>query len=108
MAEHLKAIEISDTPELAQLAEEVHRTHEPRVLRRDGEDLALVILLPQPKKRRRGRTLSEEDYYAFRSAAGGWKDIDTDQLVKNIYENRRISTRPLLICEISGRFRLGR
>lgn len=50
--------------------------------------------LPQPKKRRRGRTLSEADLEAFRSAAGGWSDIDTDKLIENIYESRRISTRP--------------
>jgi hypothetical protein len=36
-----------------------------------------------------------EDYAAFRSAAGGWKDlIDVDRFIEDIYESRRISTRP--------------
>jgi class 3 adenylate cyclase len=94
MADQLISIDISDTPDLLRLAEEVHRSHESRVLRRDGEDLALVVPLPRPTRRRRGRTLSQADYEAFRSAAGGWKDIDTDQLVENIYESRKISERP--------------
>jgi hypothetical protein len=76
-------------------SEEVRAGRGPRVLRRDGEDVAVVTPLPGPKKRRKGRTLSKEDYEAFRSAAGGWKDIDTDALIENIYESRRISTRPV-------------
>jgi hypothetical protein len=94
MAEHLKPIDISDDPALLRLVDEVRAANGPRVLRRDGEDLAVVMPLPHPMKRRRGRTLSKEDYDAFRSSAGGWKDIDTDKLVENIYESRRISTRP--------------
>ncbi len=91
MAEH---IDISDVPEILRLAEEVRLAGEPRVLRRDGEDLAVVVPLPKPKKHRRGHVLSAADYEAFRSAAGGWKDLDTDKLIEDIYESRRISTRP--------------
>lgn len=29
-----------------------------------------------------------------RSAGGGWADLDTDQLIEDIYESRRISSRP--------------
>ncbi len=29
------------------------------------------------------------DYEAFRSAAGGWKDVDTDRLLNDIYADRR-------------------
>jgi hypothetical protein len=36
-----------------------------------------------------------EDYAAFRSAARGWKDlVDVDRFIEDIYESRRISTRP--------------
>lgn len=94
MAEHIKSIEIGDEPELLRLAEEVHRSHEARVLRRAGEDLALVVPLPQSTITRRSREKSDSDYEAFRSAAGGWSDLDTDQLIRDIYESRRISTRP--------------
>lgn len=94
MAEHVKSIDIRDAPELRRLAEEVHRSGESRVLRREGEDLAMIVPLPRPRRERHSRTLSDEDYQAFRSAAGGWKDIDTDRLIENIYESRRISIRP--------------
>jgi hypothetical protein len=89
MPEYIKSIEIGDLPEVLQLAEEVHHSHEPRVLRREGEDLALVV--PLPRKTTRPRKRTEADYEAFRSAAGGWKDLDTDKLVEDIYESRRIS-----------------
>jgi len=29
----------------------------------------------------------------FLKSIGGWKDVDTDSLIKRIYENRSISTR---------------
>ena len=95
MAEHAKSIDISDMPELLRLAEEVHASNEPRMLTRDHEQLAVVMPVGgRSPKRCRGKTPTEADYEAFRSAAGGWKDIDTDQLVENIYESRRISIRP--------------
>lgn len=38
---------------------------------------------------------SVRDVDAFRRAAGGWKGtIDADELIKNIYADRLISTRP--------------
>jgi antitoxin (DNA-binding transcriptional repressor) of toxin-antitoxin stability system len=94
MAEHAKSIDISDVPEILRLAEEVRRAGEPRVLAKGGEELAMVVPLLPPRKRRRGRVKTEADYKAFRSAAGGWADVDTDTLIKNIYEDRRRSSRP--------------
>jgi hypothetical protein len=96
MAEHIEPIDIGDTSELLQLAEEVHRSHRPRLLRRNGEDLALVVPLPQPVEgHQRPRAITAEEYEAFRSAGGSWKGlVDTDKLIEDIYESRRISTRP--------------
>jgi hypothetical protein len=38
---------------------------------------------------------SREDKEAFRRAAGGWKGtVDADTLIKNIYADRLLSTRP--------------
>ena len=38
---------------------------------------------------------SERDVDAFRRSAGGWKGtIDAEELIKNIYADRLISTRP--------------
>ena len=36
---------------------------------------------------------TREKKSAFLSAGGSWKDVDTETLKKQIYENRRISTR---------------
>ncbi|MBI4493911.1 MAG: hypothetical protein HY690_14055 [Chloroflexi bacterium] len=94
MARELKVIDVSRVPELLRLAEEVRGTNEPRLLRRDGEDLA--ILMParrSPKRPRRAKTRA--DHEAFLSSLGGWEGVvDTDRLIADIYESRRRSTRP--------------
>ena len=89
-----EAIDVRDLPDLEQLAEEVRRTGEPRMLRRADEELAMIV--PVPKRRRpAGRVKTAADRKAFLSSAGGWRDlVDTDQLVADIYESRRLSSRP--------------
>jgi hypothetical protein len=92
MARELKSIDISDNPELLRIVEEVRSSNEPRVLRRNREDL--VIVSPAKRARRSRRTKTPADYAAFRAAAGSWKDVDTDKLIADIYESRRLSSRP--------------
>jgi hypothetical protein len=96
MTEHAEPIELGDASELLQVAEEVRRSHTPRLLRHAGEDLAIVVPVSHtPTKRRRGREKTAADFEAFRRAAGSWKDlVDTGKLIEDIYESRRISTRP--------------
>lgn len=94
MARELKVTDIGDLPELVRLAEEVHDTGEPRLLRREGEDLALLTPVTPAVTSRRGRKKTQADYDAFRAAAGSWKDVDTDKLLEEIYESRRLSSRP--------------
>ena len=52
----------------------------------EGKEVMVTILdLPSPADRE-----------AFRRAAGGWKDtVDAATLIKNIYESRLVSTRPV-------------
>jgi hypothetical protein len=88
-------VDIDTMPDLVRLADEVRATDTPRLLRREGKDVALLV--PAPKRRRRNRSEwkpSKEDLEAFYSSAGGWADMDTDKLVENIYADRRISDRP--------------
>lgn len=94
MAEQPKSIDISDVPDILRLAEEVRRAGEPRVLRRDGEDLAMVVPMPRPRKTRLKKPTTA-DYAAFRSAVGSWADIDTDTLIEDIYRARGEGTRPI-------------
>ena len=94
MTKELKPIDVSRLPDVLRIAEEVRDSREPRLLKRDGEDLAVIV--PAGKVRtRRGKTRA--DYEAFRSAAGGWKDVDTDKLIADIYADRRISNRPPVV-----------
>lgn len=96
MAEHLSPIDIGDDPSLVRVVEEVQASKGPRVLRRDGKDVAVVMPLRQGSARHRpGRRKTEADYEAFRSAAGSWNGlIDVDQFIKDIYASRRSSIRP--------------
>ena len=59
MAKELRPIDISNVPELLRLVEEVRKGEEPRVLRRDSEDLA--ILTPVKPPRRRARKASADE-----------------------------------------------
>ncbi len=95
MARELTPIDISNTPDLLRLAEEVAESGKPWVLRRADEDVAVLMPVKKAASRRRiGRKKTKEDYEAFRSSAGGWKDVDVDKLLEDIYESRNISTRP--------------
>ena len=91
-------LDISNEPVLVRLADEVRRDGRPRVLRRDGEDVAILMPAPAPRRRpRRGKgwTPSLEDLEAFRSAAGSWHDMDVDTLIADIYASRRLSRPPI-------------
>jgi len=55
----------------------------------EGEEITISILKTPPRSVK--RRFSE----ALRKTAGGWKDlIDCDELIKNIYNDRLIATRP--------------
>jgi hypothetical protein len=62
MAEELVRIDVDDVPELRHLAEEVRETGEPRVLRRDGEDLAVLMPVKLPRRTSaRVRSVTRDD-----------------------------------------------
>ena len=94
MARRLKHIDISRLPELLRIAEEVRNSSEPRILRRDSEDVA--ILMPvKPTSRHAKRVKTKADREAFLASAGSWKGIvDADRFIADVYESRRHSSRP--------------
>jgi hypothetical protein len=95
---HPTPIDITTMPDLARIVEEVDATKKPRELKRENKTVDVIA----PAKKKRGKT--NADYNAFLSAAGGWKDlVDTEQLKKDIYESRKISTGFILVYEVSGR-----
>lgn len=86
-------IDISNVPDLLDIAEEVRRTKRPRLLRRANEDLAII----SPVRTAAQSSLkkkSSADMDAFWSSFGSWKDVDTEALKADIYESRRLSTKP--------------
>jgi len=94
MAKDINYIDISGVPDLLRIAEEVRTTRKPHILRRDSEDMAVLIPVT-PTRRKAKRTKTRADYEAFHAAAGGWKGlVDTDKLIADINESRRLSTKP--------------
>jgi len=62
MAKELKPIDITHTPEVLRLAEEVARSGVPRVLRRDNQDVAVISpAAPTVKRHKRSKPTSESD-----------------------------------------------
>ena len=91
---HPTPIDITNMPELVKIAEEVDATKTPRELRRENKPVALITPVTGAKKAKKQKAKTKADYEAFKSAAGGWKDIDTDKLIAEIYESRRRRNRP--------------
>src|SRR5947199_9181243 len=88
MTQHATPIDISHNPELLRIVEEVETTKIPRELKRENKTVAVIMPAKKvPPKKKREKT--KADYEAFLSAAGGWKDVDTETLLKHIYEDRR-------------------
>ncbi|NJN84269.1 MAG: hypothetical protein HC802_19635 [Caldilineaceae bacterium] len=57
-----------------------------------GGVVALSVATPKS-----ARPLSDDSYKAFRSAAGGWADVDTETLKNSIYESRKSSRPPVAL-----------
>jgi hypothetical protein len=83
-----------NVPDIAELAEEVHRTNRLAVIRRGTEDIAVIAPVKKATKRRALPKKSPEDMEAFWSSFGSWKDMDTEQIKAANAESRRISTKP--------------
>jgi hypothetical protein len=62
MAKEPKHIDISRIPELLSIAQEVRRTHEPRILQQESEDLAMLSpILPKKRSQTRAQPVTSDD-----------------------------------------------
>lgn len=87
------ALDISRSPDLMRLAEQVEKTGRAQILKHGNKQIAKVT----PIKKRPIKALDTvgSNLDAFRSAAGGWKEIvDVDKFLKDIYKSRDISVHP--------------
>src|SRR5438270_10192783 len=92
---HPTPIDITTMPDLARIVEEVEATKTPRELRRENKPVALITPVTGAKKAKQQKAKTKKDYEAFKSSAGGWKDVDTDKLLTDIYaDRRRTNARP--------------
>ena len=63
MAEELKSVDITHTPDVLRLAEEVARSGLSCVLRRDDKDIAVISpISSNPRRSKRGKPTSAEDH----------------------------------------------
>lgn len=76
-----------------------HRVTDERVtIVIEDENGKKIMLRPLDKitPTRRTSKKTKVDYTALAAAAGSWSDVDTDALIKQIYESRTVTTRPLV------------
>jgi hypothetical protein len=100
-----RVIDIEERPELAGLMHEIDGSDTPVILRKNGKEVAEIRAIPEsepwsslpdqisPKtmeiiRRRRERLPTPEEIEIAKSAAGGWADMDTEKLKRDIYEDR--------------------
>ena len=71
MAKEVDRVDISNVPEILHLAEEVRGSNQPRLLTRDGEELAVIMPVRQPRRRdRRTGVISRDDPFVRMAGSG--------------------------------------
>ena len=90
MSRHFTPIDISNSPELARLAEEVATTNAPRALVRNSKPLAIIMPVTTSKK---GRAKTQNAYAASLAVIGSWHDLNADALIAHIYAARTQGSR---------------
>ena len=75
MATEIQAVDIGELPELVRLAEEVRATRTPRLLRRDDEDVAIIMPCRTARPRARRKGVLTRDDPLFRSIGSGRSGI---------------------------------
>jgi hypothetical protein len=84
---------ISSTKDLLRLAEEVKTTHTPRALTKGDETLAVLMPVNLPISSEE-KKCKDEAFDAMLAVLGSWHDLDTDTMIKNIYQAREVGSRP--------------
>ncbi|MGH2558907.1 MAG: hypothetical protein ACRDJH_07570 [Thermomicrobiales bacterium] len=94
MSSPSRVMNIEDAPELEQIVREIRGTWTELVIRQNGVDVALVVPIEPRVSQTVSRVITEADIEATMSAAGGWADVDTDRLLRDIYADRDSGDRP--------------
>jgi hypothetical protein len=71
MAKELDRVDISSEPEILDLAEDVRKSNQARLLTRDGEEFAVITPVRQPRRRdRRTGVISGHDPFVRMAGTG--------------------------------------
>jgi hypothetical protein len=70
MVSERDAIDISKSPDVLRLAEEVRRSNTPRMLRAHNQDVAIMMPVADTKRSKRKWVKTDADYQAFLDGAG--------------------------------------
>jgi hypothetical protein len=71
MANEIQSIDISNKPEILEIAREVQQSNQPRLLVGDDEELAVIVpLRPASRKRRRGGVIRQDDPFVRMAGSG--------------------------------------
>jgi hypothetical protein len=107
VAKHI--IDLEDNPNFPEILHDIAGSQRMLVVRENGKEIAEIrpiaetegrLSLPDrisPKtleiiRRRRERLPTPQEIEVAKSAAGGWADVDTDTLIRDIYEDRERDT----------------
>jgi hypothetical protein len=92
MKEYARPIDVTTSPELRRIVEQLQRSRQPIPITQDSEIVAVVQPAVQIQ-RRKGKLPSERQIAAARSTFGALKGVLDDRKMKEIYEARG-SNRP--------------
>lgn len=93
MAREIVTVDVTHTPDLLRLAEEVATTRVPRVLRRDSEDIAVVVPVPpRPARIRAEPRLAEARQATLESTAASLEPAirteDIEAMIRDAKDER--------------------
>ena len=96
MSRHIIPIDASNLPDLLKVAEEVNTTKTPRLIKRNGENLALLMPAGRGEKRknlRQKRTIwthydPQQVKAALRDSKGALQGVNREKLVSDLAEQR--------------------
>lgn len=93
MGADAKRVTIGSGEDVLRVLEDLRRDHQPRLLERDGEDVAAVIDIQDLHKVLHRGPSDEQVREAF-EAVGAWRDVDATELKRSIREGRKRGSRP--------------
>jgi hypothetical protein len=88
-------VDVSEMPEVIRLIEAASKSGKSIELKRGSDVVATLSTTPSEPGAFARRAMTEAQIASLRSAAGSWKEFDSEAFLKHIYEERDRDDRPL-------------